>query len=108
MPYWSFTSPHACSLWLALDDAAVQNGCMYFLKGSHREVARTANVSGHFEKVAIGSNMRTAIDQYPALLRGYECVPSVLTAGDCSIHNGMVMHAAGPDMTPYRRRAMTI
>ena len=28
-PYWSFDSRHSISIWVALDDATYQNGCMY-------------------------------------------------------------------------------
>ena len=30
-PYWSFDSPHALSIWIALDDATLSNGCMYYV-----------------------------------------------------------------------------
>ena len=30
VPAWSFRSPHAISIWIALDDATIQNGCMYY------------------------------------------------------------------------------
>ncbi len=31
----SFDSPHACTIWVALDDATLENGCLYFVPGSH-------------------------------------------------------------------------
>ncbi len=34
-PNWSFHSRHAISIWIALDDATVQNGCMCYLPGTH-------------------------------------------------------------------------
>jgi len=30
-----------------------------------------------------------------------------MKAGDAGFHNGLTAHAAGPNMTPYPRRAMT-
>ena len=30
-----------------------------------------------------------------------------MKAGDVGFHNGLTAHAAGPNMTPYHRRAMT-
>jgi ectoine hydroxylase-related dioxygenase (phytanoyl-CoA dioxygenase family) len=35
-PFWSFYSRDSISIWIALDDAAVENGCMYYIPGSHR------------------------------------------------------------------------
>ena len=34
-------------------------------------------------------------------------VPATMKAGDCSFHSGLLAHAAGANMTPGRRRAMT-
>ena len=35
-PNWSFYSPHSISIWIALEDATVENGCMWFVPGSQR------------------------------------------------------------------------
>ena len=35
-PFWSYSSRETLSLWVALDDATLQNGCLYFLPGSHK------------------------------------------------------------------------
>eukprot|EP00045_Choanoeca_perplexa_P001654 m.21075 g.21075 ORF g.21075 m.21075 type:complete len:134 (-) comp11094_c0_seq2:73-474(-) len=76
--------------------------------GSHTVVQAAADTKGYYEEVTIASNMNTALQQYPDLLSGYAVVADELRAGDCSIHNGRVMHAAGPNMTAHPRRAMTI
>ncbi|MCB9706161.1 MAG: phytanoyl-CoA dioxygenase family protein [Myxococcales bacterium] len=36
-PYWPLKAPRALSLWLALDDATPESGCMHFMPGAHRE-----------------------------------------------------------------------
>ena len=56
-PYWSFHSTNAISIWIALDDATVENGCMYYLPGSHR-------IAG-YEAVPIGENIASLFDVYP-------------------------------------------
>ena len=48
-PYWSFSSRNAISIWVALDDATLHNGCLYFLPGVHREES--------FENSGITENM---------------------------------------------------
>jgi hypothetical protein len=35
LPWWPFDSSHACTVWVALDDATLENGCLYFVPGSH-------------------------------------------------------------------------
>src|SRR5262249_19109169 len=35
-PYWAFSSRDSLSIWVALDDATYQNGCLYYLPGTHK------------------------------------------------------------------------
>lgn len=97
-PYWSFHSRRAISIWIALDDATLQNGCMYYLPGSHRIV--------DYKNVEIDVEMGALFQTYPKL-RNIEAVPIQMRAGMAAVHNGLTAHAAGPNMTPYWRRAMT-
>jgi len=97
-PYWSFTSRHATSIWIALDDATMQRGCLYFLPGSHKEATE--------DNVTIGPSMGDLFKVYPQWA-GRDPVVAQMKAGSCSFHNGLCAHAAGPNMTPLFRRAMT-
>jgi phytanoyl-CoA hydroxylase len=98
VPYWSFHSKDALSIWIALDDTTVQNGSMYYLPGSHRLVT--------YENTGIGPDIGALFDVYPQL-RAIEPVAAEMKAGSCGFHNGLCAHAAGPNMTPRWRRAMT-
>ena len=98
-PNWSFHSPDAISIWIALDDATTQNGCMYYLPGTHKRT--NYEKKGHF-----GPNMGALFDEYPEF-REIEPVAAEMKAGSAGFHNGLTAHAAGPNMTPYPRRAMT-
>lgn len=99
VPNWSFHSPHAISIWIAMNDATIQNGCMYFLPGSHKVANYEKN--GHF-----GPNMGAIFDEYPEFA-AIDPVPVELKAGSASFHNGLMAHSAGPNMTPRPRQAMT-
>ncbi len=98
-PNWSFHSPNAISIWIALDDAMLQNGCMYYLPGTHKRTSY--DKKGHF-----GPNMGALFDEYPEF-REIEPVAAEMKAGSAGFHNGLIAHAAGPNMTPHPRRAMT-
>ena len=50
--------------------------------------------------------MGTLFDEYPEF-RKIEPVAAKMNAGSAGFHNGLTTHAAGPNMTPYPRRAMT-
>lgn len=97
-PYWSFHSRDAITIWVALDDVTIENGCLWFLPGTHKLAT--------FDNVGIGPNIGDLFKVYKdwATIRA---TPVIIKAGSCSWHNGIIAHAAGPNMTPGFRRAMT-
>ena len=99
VPNWSFHTPDAISIWIALNDVNIQNGCMYFLPGSHKMAAFD-------RKGSFSSDMDTLFDEYLEFCE-IEPVAIEMKAGSASFHNGLMAHAAGPNMTPRPRRAMT-
>ena len=99
VPNWSFHSPDAISIWIALNDVNIQNGCMYFLPGSHK-------IADFDRKGSFSPDMDTLFDEYSEF-REIEPVAIEMKAGSASFHNGLMAHAAGPNMTPRPRRAMT-
>lgn len=97
-PYWSFSSPDAISLWVALDDATLANGCMWYLPGTHK--------TARYDNVGIGQNLADLFRAYPEW-RQMESVAAPCPAGSAVFHSGLVAHGAGANMTPRPRRAMT-
>jgi len=97
-PYWGFYSHDSISIWIALEDATLENGCMWFIPGTHR-MAR-------FDNVGIGQNLSDLFKVYPQMT-AIDPVPVPMKAGDCSFHNGLLAHGAGANMTRGRRIAMT-
>jgi hypothetical protein len=97
-PFWSFHSRNALSIWIALEDTTVANGCLCFLPGSHHIAT--------FDNAKIGANFGDLMNLYPSM-RDIDPVLVPMKAGDCSFHNALTAHAAGPNMTRGRRIAMT-
>ncbi|MDR3690695.1 MAG: phytanoyl-CoA dioxygenase family protein [Fimbriimonas sp.] len=97
-PYWSFSSRDAISLWVALDDATLSNGCLAYIPGSHK--------SARFENAGIGENFGSLFKIYPEWL---EIAPAICPcpAGSAVFHNGLTAHGAGANITNRPRRAMT-
>ena len=126
VPYWSFDSPHAISAWIALDDATLENGCLYFMPGSHEivlekyknrvaanspvtsynEVSGNISTQSYFDEIKIGKNMSDLINIHPEMA-SFPTVAAPLKAGSISFHHGSLGHGAGCNMTPNWRRAMT-
>ena len=97
-PRWSFCSRDSISIWVALDDATYQNGCMYYLPGSHK--------SASYEDARLGPNLGDLFKIYPEW-RTIDPVACPAKAGTAIFHNGLTAHAAGANMTNKPRRAMT-
>jgi len=97
-PYWSFFSRDAISIWVALDDATLENGCLYFSPGSQKTAT--------FKNADIGQNIGDLFKAYPEWSK-VKATAAPMKAGSCSFHNGLTAHGAGANMTPGFRRAMT-
>jgi ectoine hydroxylase-related dioxygenase (phytanoyl-CoA dioxygenase family) len=98
VPFWSFSSADAITIWVALDDATVANGCLYYVPKSHK--------AQKFDNVTIGNEIGALFDVYPEWA-AQAPVPCPVPAGGALFHNGLTFHGAGANMTPGRRRAMT-
>ena len=83
---------------MALDDVTKDNGCLYFVPGTHKLAT--------YDNVSIGSNIGDLFSAYPQWSE-MEAVSVEMKAGSCSFHNGLLAHGAGANMTPHHRRAMT-
>ena len=95
--YWNpEIIPHSLSVWLPLDPASVESGCMQFIPGSHREEVR----------------WHRHIDNDPTVhgLVTDEVDPSraaacPIPAGGATFHHCRTLHYAGPNTTAQPRRA---
>ena len=100
-PMDPFYSHQAIMLWIALDDATVQNGCLYFLPGTHK--SSRFDVGGNLGQAGIGG----LLSQYPEW-EGIEPRAAEMKAGDGVFISGMVAHGAGPNVTTRPRRAFAL
>ncbi|WP_295676703.1 phytanoyl-CoA dioxygenase family protein [uncultured Mucilaginibacter sp.] len=97
-PFWSFSDRRALSIWVALDDATPENGCLFFIPGSCHQTT--------FENKGIGKNMDGIFEVYPQFAK-ITSFAAPMKAGSCSFHNGLTIHGANANMTSGFRRAMT-
>ena len=97
-PYWSYSSRDALSIWVALDDSTLENGCLYFMPGTHKTAT--------FDNVDFGEDIGDLFSVYPQWA-DFPTVAAPMQAGSCSFHNGLIAHGAAANMTSGWRRAMT-
>jgi Phytanoyl-CoA dioxygenase (PhyH) len=95
--YWDPRYAHrAISIWLALQPATLENGCMRFVPGSHR-----GPVLPHELIDADSHGLRLS-----GTLPDVEDVTCELPAAGATVHEGRTLHAAGPNRSGQPRRAL--
>jgi len=101
--YWGLEPPLALTVWYAVDDSDVENGCMRVIPGSHRAGLRT-----HGKAEAAGNLL--SINQEVPVTPEEEgaAVDLVLRAGEISIHDGWLIHGSLPNRSQRRRCGLTL
>ena len=95
--YWPIRPLATCSLWLAIDDVNVANGCMRFIPGSHqngelfphRDDARKDLVLNQVTEDAYFDEATAKDDE--------------LAAGEFSLHDVFLVHGSQPNRSGQRR-----
>ncbi len=88
------------AVWLALDDATVDNGCLWVIPGSHRRgvLYPTRNrPDAHFDGTPEAYGFPHGAD---------EAMPVVLPAGSAAIFDGYLLHRSLPNRSTRPRRAL--
>lgn len=100
LAYWPITpDPRTATLWLALDDSTEENGCMRFVRGSHRE----AQLRDHRPVLGDRDKSHTLIadvDEARDDIRLAE-----IRRGDVTVHDERVVHGSGGNRSQRWRRA---
>ncbi|GHH81121.1 hypothetical protein GCM10018793_37890 [Streptomyces sulfonofaciens] len=93
--YWHLDPPDAVTVWMALDDATLENGCVQYVHGSHRwgRVEHTRPEEG---AVLVEAHS----DQEP--------VAYPVPAGSALVHHANTLHGSGPNLTSGPRRAYAL
>jgi ectoine hydroxylase-related dioxygenase (phytanoyl-CoA dioxygenase family) len=86
------------TIWIALQDATIHNGCMSFIPGTHKiktiEPINLANPQDIF--------------QLAPQFKGTKPRTCELKAGSVTFHNGLTFHYAGPNRSDGMREAFAI
>lgn len=102
MAYWPDTpDTRTATIWLAIDDSTIANGCMRFVPATAHEPTLRPHVpqfGDRGESHALGTDLR-ADDVV---------VPVPIRRGDVTVHNERVMHGSGGNSTGGFRRAYVV
>lgn len=86
-------------VWIALDEATVENGCLFVLPGGHQSGPRI-----HFQRRDWQLCDRELIDA--THLHGPDCMAVPLKPGGLLLFDGLLPHGTPANHTPKRRRAI--
>jgi len=94
-PYWR--GAHKVSVWIALDDATIENGCLRLLPGSHRRLLEHGGIQD-----GPGFVNRIAPDQ----LDESRAIDAEMQAGSALIFSDLAVHSSRPNRSGKSRRSL--
>ena len=99
--YWPLDPMEVVTLWLAIDRADPENGCMRAIPGTqHVDLQK---MDAHTDEVSVlgGGIADTFVDESKA-------IDFILEPGDVSVHHPNVIHGSNANTSPRRRAGLTI
>jgi hypothetical protein len=100
--YWPIKPLATCSVWIALDDARPENGCMRFIPGSHSGGVVYRHRTSERNDIVLNQEVE------PALFDESTARDDVLEAGQFSLHDVYLIHGSNANRSPDRRAAFVI
>lgn len=100
--YWTRTLPMAhLTCWIGLDDSTRENGCLYYVPGSHRwNLLPRTGLTGNMEEI-----MTVLSEEQKEAFRP---VPIELRRGQCSFHHPLMVHGSYANYSERPRRATLV
>ena len=100
--YWTRTEPVAhLTCWIGLDDSTRENGCLYYVPGSHRwNLLPITGLTGNMDEI------KTVLT--PEQEANFHPVPIELKRGECSFHHSLLVHGSYENRSDRPRRATLI
>ena len=95
--YFKIDPPKALTMWLALNDADEENGCVRYVIGSHLKGIREHTLTG-----TLGFSQ--GISDYGNEDDKTNEVPVPASAGDLIVHDSLTIHLAGKNLSNDRPR----
>ena len=100
--YWAISPLETCTVWIAVDAATTENGCMRFLPGSHKD----KNLRPHRTHQNPDYTLRQEL-----LESEYDesnAFDVVLDEGQVSMHDVYLLHGSEANYSKFPRRALTL
>ncbi|NKB60720.1 MAG: phytanoyl-CoA dioxygenase family protein [Gammaproteobacteria bacterium] len=100
--YWAMRPLATCTVWIAIDDATMENGCLQVVSGSHKDQRIKHHELNTQKNLALNLELSaTEIDH--SRINHLE-----LSAGQISLHDVYLVHGSEANTSPNPRRGMTL
>jgi hypothetical protein len=99
--YWPLSESKTVSVWLAIDDAEIENACMRFLPGTHKFGHLTYKLSEQEEENVLNQTVGN-VERFGAP------VYDILKAGEISIHSDLLLHGSEANNSDRRRCGLSL
>jgi len=100
--YWPISPLATCSVWVAVDDANRENGCLRVIKGSHKNNNLLEHETNSSKDLTL--NLELKKKEYDES----KAVDIVLEKGQISIHDVFLVHGSEPNTSDKSRRGMVM
>ncbi|MFT7475585.1 MAG: non-heme Fe2+,alpha-ketoglutarate-dependent halogenase [Verrucomicrobiales bacterium] len=102
LTYWELSDLAEVTAWIALTPATTENGCMQFVRGSHR-----GDVVAHRDTFS-SSNMLSRGQELAIDVADEDAIDVALAAGEMSLHHGHMFHGSKPNTSNDRRIGLAL
>jgi len=99
--YWPLRPLASVTVWIALDEAGPDNGCLRVVPGSHN----SKKLYSHRRDDSPDYTLNQVVDDPDALIE--KAVDVCLEAGQFSIHDVHLLHGSAPNTSERRRAGLT-
>ena len=100
--YWPIRPLATCTVWVALEPSAADNGCLRVIPGSH--AARQPHEHLHEDRTDLTLNQRLAAGSFDEAT----AVDIELQPGQMSLHDVYMIHGANANRSPRRRTGVAL
>ncbi len=100
--YWPIRPLATCTVWLAIDDSVIENGCLRVMPGSHQQ--QTLFDHHHDDRQHL--TLSQAVDQKQQ--QEFEAADIELSAGQMSLHDVYLIHGSNRNTSTRRRAGLAI
>ncbi|MEM7743048.1 MAG: phytanoyl-CoA dioxygenase family protein [Pseudomonadota bacterium] len=100
--YWPIRPLATCTVWIAIDAATRENGCLRYIPGSHKSTRLMGHDTNNSPHVTLNQELKA--DEYDEA----DAVDLILEAGQMALHDVYIAHGSEENRSPHPRRGMTM